>query len=118
MVVVFAVTTGFFMVLSGWLWWKLLGWVKVGRYGRIAIAFKRKVQLQAPLTEFYLWTRQLPEGENGRVIYRNGGVTVAIVKPVVPPNRLQTWVRSKRTKHVPQAASKQGTWSIKQDTPS
>jgi len=89
---------------------ELRRWANVCSYGRIAIAYKRKVQLQAPLTEWYLWTRKLGDSENGRVVYRNGGVTVAIVKQVTPPGRLRSKLR--RRKVEPQAQAKQGTWSM------
>jgi hypothetical protein len=46
------------------------------------VAYKRKVQLQAPIKEWALWVRHLKDDENGRVIFRNGAVTVAIVRPV------------------------------------
>lgn len=98
---------------------ELRRWANVCNHGRIAIAYNRKVQLQAPLTEWYLWTRKLNAGETGRVVYRNGKVTVAIVKPVVPPGKVQQRIRKFRAqKPVPQAQSQQGTWSIKQDKPS
>lgn len=92
---------------------ELRRWSNICKNGRIAIAYKRKVQLQAPLTEWYLWTRKLSDTENGRVVYRNGGVTVAIVKPVVPPGPIRR--RLKRGKDKPRAQARHGSWSINKD---
>lgn len=104
------------LLITARLYWELRKWSNICKNGRIAIAYKRKVQLQAPLTEWYLWTRKLDAKENGRVVYRNGGVTVAIVRPVTPPGRVRTLLNRRKPK--PQAQSKQGSWSIKQDKPS
>lgn len=101
--------------LATWFYVELRKWANVCKHGRIAIAYNRKVQLQAPLTEWYLWTRKLSDNENGRVVYRNGKVTVAIVKPVIPPGRIRTYLRARR-KVQARTQTRQGTWSINQDT--
>lgn len=115
--IILAAVAGFSLVLAAWFYWELRKWANICKHGRIAIAYKRKVQMQAPLTEWYLWTRKLAKGETGRVVYRNGGVTVAIVKPVVPPGPIKSRLSRLQQRHKPkaQAQTKQGTWSIKQD---
>jgi hypothetical protein len=50
---------------------------------RIAVAYKQKVKLQAPLGEWLQWANMLGKDQqsNGRVVYRMGHTTVAILKP-------------------------------------
>ena len=89
---------------------ELRRWSNTIRHGRIAIARKGRVRLQAPLEEFALWTRQLDGDKEsfGRVIYRDGNTSVAISKAVTPRQRR----RSERGK----AEAKQGTWTAKDET--
>lgn len=69
---------------AGWLGWGLWRWERQLKGARIAVAYKRRVQLQAPLHEWMRWALALKRDERstGRVVYRNGGVTVAILKPL------------------------------------
>jgi len=61
---------------------ELYRWAKLLQGGRIAIARKGRVRLQAPLTEWALWVRNMgKDDDNGRVIYRDGNTSVAILKP-------------------------------------
>lgn len=97
-------------------YYHLWRWARQCQHARIAIAFKRKVQLQAPLVEWLLWSRQLKAKENGRVVYRNGGVTVAIVKAAIPPGRIRRYrMKRKREQQPGQAESRMGSWSMKQE---
>ena len=60
---------------------ELQKWSSECNSAQIAIAYKRKVKIVAPLTEWMLWTRQLSgEEANGRTIYHVGGTSVAIIK--------------------------------------
>lgn len=57
-------------------------WVRHARSARIAIAYKRKVVLDAPLTEWIEWSHMLDKDQDrGRVVYRGGHVSVAIARP-------------------------------------
>jgi hypothetical protein len=60
--------------------WK---WAKQCQNAKIAIAHNRRVQLTAPLTEWLSWANQLDKDQSssGRVVYRNGKVSVAILRP-------------------------------------
>lgn len=64
-------------------YWELYRWAKLLQGGRVAIARKGKVRMQAPITEIALWIRQLSKDEesSGRVIYRDNNTTVAILRP-------------------------------------
>lgn len=85
-------------------------WARQCQRARIAVAYKRRVQLQAPLVEWLQWCNALDKDEqsSGRVVYRNGGVTVAILKAIKPARRgrknqsaPQTgkWTATDQTKH-------------------
>lgn len=65
---------------------ELKTWAEWAHYGRIVIAYKRKIKLNAPLTEFVAWAHMLKddEGSKGRVIWSMGGASVAIAKSAVP----------------------------------
>lgn len=60
--------------------WK---WARLCQRGRIVIAYNRRVQLNAPLTEWLEWTRMLKgdERSTGRVVYRANKMSVAILCP-------------------------------------
>ena len=70
---------------------ELWRWARQCQHARIAIACKRKVQLQAPLIEWLMWVNQLDRDEmsTGRVVYKNKEVTVAITKAVIPPGKVR-----------------------------
>lgn len=65
---------------------ELRRWARQCQRARIAIAHKRRVQLEAPLVEWLEWSNALGRDESarGRIIYRNGPVSVAILKPAPP----------------------------------
>lgn len=81
-------------------------WARQCQNARIAVAHKRRVQLNAPLTEWLQWANALnrDESSTGRVIYRNGHVTVAILRPK-SPSRIRTTLadvrNARRRKRVP-----------------
>jgi hypothetical protein len=64
---------------------ELRSWARQCQGARIIIAYNNRVKLQAPLTEWLLWTRGLGEDErsSGRVIYQANKVRIAIAAP--PP---------------------------------
>lgn len=84
---------------------ELWRWARQCQHARIAIAFKRKVQLQAPLVEWLAWCNQLDadKDSSGRPVYRNGGVTVAIVKAAIPPGRVHRTIMRARRKRATSA---------------
>lgn len=60
---------------------ELFKWARECQSAQIAIAWKGKVTVVAPLVEWMLWSRQLSgKEENGRVVYHNGGTRVALIK--------------------------------------
>lgn len=73
--------------------WK---WARLCQRGRIVIAYNRRVQLNAPLTEWLEWTRMLKgdEKSTGRVIYRANKMSVAIL---CPEKRNSTTVKEVKT---------------------
>jgi hypothetical protein len=89
---------------------ELWRWARQCQHARIAIAFKRRVQLQAPLVEWLQWINMLDNDKDsqGRVVYRNGGVTVAITKAVIPPSRFKRLLRRKNK----QQETKQGRMEL------
>lgn len=77
---------------------ELRRWARQCQHARIAIAYKQKVKLQAPLVEWLLWINQLDKDSDstGRVVYRIGGTSVAITKAVIPPGKLRAAMRRAR----------------------
>ena len=98
--------------------WK---WARQCQQAQIAVSYKRKVVLVAPLVEWLLWCNQLRENEaNGRVIYRMGQTSVALIKKRSTVKRAILaslrigMAKQKRTGAPP---VKQGTWSAEDQTP-
>lgn len=71
------------LLFAGRCYLELYRWARQCQQARIAIAFKGRVQLQAPLVEWLGWANLLAadEGSRGRVIYRANKVSVAILRP-------------------------------------
>lgn len=61
---------------------ELKKWAYQCQNARIAVAYKRKVKLQAPLVEWLTWINMLDKDQasNGRTVYTMGGTTVAIIR--------------------------------------
>jgi hypothetical protein len=104
--------------------WK---WARQCQHARIAISFKRKVVLQAPILEWLLWCNQLDQDtdSHGRVVYRGGQVAVAITKAVIPPGKWspRSLIRAvrlsrKRTSSAPASQPKvrEGAWTSTDQT--
>lgn len=103
-------------------WIELRRWAHLIKYGRVVVAYKAKVKLNAPLQEWALWCRAAQEDDsvNGRVIYHLGGTRIAILKKsFVPQNRFQriltklTRPEGKSAKAGKRAAD--GTWQVASD---
>lgn len=78
---------------------ELWRWARLCQRGRIVIAYNRRVQLNAPLTEWLEWTRMLKgdEKSKGRVIYRANKMSVAILYPEKTDTTTVTTVTPKGT---------------------
>jgi hypothetical protein len=78
------------VLLAGRFYLELRRWARLCQGARIAVAYKRRIKLQAPLTDFLVWAGQLTRDErsNGRVVYLMGGTSVAIMAPIKPPSKL------------------------------
>lgn len=103
-------------------WVELRRWAHLIKYGRLVVAYKGKVRLNAPLQEWALWCRQAGKDDatNGRVVYQLGGTRIAILKKsFVPQNRIQKLVsRLTRPEGKPARAGKRaadGTWQVASD---
>lgn len=61
---------------------ELYRWARQCQGARIVVTAKRKVQLGAPIVQWLEWCNMLEGDEkaNGRVVYRNGAFTVAILR--------------------------------------
>jgi len=66
---------------------ELRRWARQCQRARIAIFYKRKATLNAPLVEWLNWCNALDKDEQtrGRVVYRGSHVSVAILKPETLP---------------------------------
>lgn len=75
-------------------------WAKQCQNARIAIAHKKRVQIDAPLTDWIGWANQLNDDqkERGRIVYRNGYVAVAILRPTVARKWYSTLREARRVR--------------------
>ena len=103
-------------------WIELRRWAHLIQYGRLVVAYKGKVKLNAPLQEWALWCKMAEREDkvNGRVIYHLGATRIAVLrKSFVPQTRLQKLI-AKLTKpegrKVPAGTkAADGTWSVAED---
>lgn len=105
-------------------YWELRKWAYLIKYGRIVVAYKGKVKLNAPLQEWALWAKKSEEDKtsNGRVIYHVGGTRIAVLRqsfvPDTPVVRLAKAVKAKVKKPVrrvnPQV--QEGVWKPEDHT--
>jgi hypothetical protein len=96
-----------------WFYYHLWKWARDCQQATVAVAFKRKVVMSPTLVELLLWSRKVPDQQNGQVFYRAKDVTIAIVK-----RDRRSWLTRRRLrKNRPpgQAESQHGTWAIRQD---
>lgn len=70
------------LIAAGLFYRELHKWARMCQLGRIGIAYNSRVQLHATLSEWVQWTRMLHDDEKskGRVIYRNGKMTVFLTR--------------------------------------
>lgn len=63
---------------------ELRKWARMCNNARITIAVKRKVRLNAPITEWITWANQIDQDESttGRVIFVHREVSIALLRPV------------------------------------
>lgn len=76
------------LAVAGWfaaiyLGVRLYRWERQLAGARVAVAYKQKVKMDAPLVDWLKWANMLRRDEQarGRVVYRMGGTSVAILKP-------------------------------------
>lgn len=71
---------------------RLRRWERQLAGARIAVAYKTRVKLEAPLVEWLTWANMLDKDQQsrGRVVYRMGGTSVAILKPRRGHGKTQT----------------------------
>lgn len=82
-----------------WFYRNLWRWAKQCDHARITVAYKGRVKLNAPLTEWLLWCNQLDRDKDatGRVVYVFGGTQVAILKKsFVDKGKIRTAIESAR----------------------
>lgn len=97
-----------------WLFAHLLADKREYSQARIVVAYKRKVKVDAPLTEWLLWVRQANKDHSstGRVVASYGGTSVAIVKRMprqkvskkTEPARAGKWTATDQTKKASQVS--------------
>lgn len=107
--IVLAFVAGFSLVLAGWFYYQLRKWARDCQQATIAVAYKRKVVMSPTLVELMLWSRKVPDKQNGQVFYKAANVTVAIIK------RDKRTRRQRRQISKAQTGSTHGTWAMKQD---
>ena len=90
--------------------WK---WARDCQQATVAVAYRRKVVMSPTLVELLLWSRKVPEQQNGQVFYRAKDVTIAIIRR--DRRGWRTRRRIRRNRLPAQAASQHGSWAIKQD---
>jgi len=90
--------------------WK---WARDCQQATVAIAYKRKVVMTPTLVELLLWSRKVPDKQNGQVFYKAPNVTVAIIRRTKRTRKQRQQIQ--KNTQTPQAQSQYGTWSMKQD---
>lgn len=121
--------------VSGFVWgvrsyWKLREWGLLVKYGRIVIASKGKVRVNATIQEWALWCRASEKDPDhqtthGRVVYDLRGTRVAVLhKSFVPDSYFKqayTFITNAIAKHGTRTKSeapraREGTWSAEDHT--
>lgn len=93
-------------------YYELWKWARQMQGARIAIAYKNKVKLQAPLVEWMKWCNQLDDDKDsdGRVVLRMSHMSVVITKKPHTATLRQRW-QARKAKPQPRTASQIGTWN-------
>ena len=97
---------------AAWFYYHLWKWGRDCQQATVAIAYKRKVVMSPTLVELVLWSRKVPDQQNGQVFYRAKDVTIAIVKRDKRDWRTR---RRLRKNQKPAQQAQHGTWAIRQD---
>lgn len=115
----------FGVVYAGRFYWELRRWAHLVKYGRIVVAKKGKVILNAPIQEWALWAKMAEDDKstNGRVIVHQNGIKIAVLrKSFVPDNPWQRLVKRFKRTPAPSAANaggpqvREGVWSAEDHT--
>ena len=111
--IVLAFIAGFSTVLAGWFYYQLWKWAQDCQQATVVVGYKRKVVMSPTLVELLLWSRKVPKDQTGQAFYKARDVTIAITRR----DARSWWQRRRIRKNIqpPQAQSRFGTWSIKQD---
>lgn len=127
---IIGVTFGVFGICyAGRFYWELRRWAYLVKYGRIVVAYKGKVKLNAPIQEWALWCKMAEEDKssNGRVLYTLGGTRIAVLRQSFVPDPpllrvakaiIQTWKLRRLTKTGPKTGPqvREGAWSAEDHT--
>jgi hypothetical protein len=87
------------IVAACWFYYHLWKWARDCQQATVAVAFKRKVVMSPTLVELLLWSRKVPDEQNGQVFYKGPNVTVAIIRR----NR-RTWRQRRQLRKNKQSA--------------
>jgi hypothetical protein len=95
--------------------WK---WARECEHARVAIAYNRRVAMQPTLRDLLLWSRQVDKNERGQVIFGRNKVSVAVVRPVIPPGRVRKlFMRPGKSVPTQRSQAVEGTWKAQDQTP-
>ena len=105
-------------------YYELWKWARECQFWRIAVEFKGKTMIDAPLQEWLLWARQANRDKQagGRIIFHAGGVRVGLVTRGAARANFNFqqfcretfgWVKKKK----PSLPAREGKWEAKDDTP-
>lgn len=92
-------------------YWHLRKWARDCQQATVAIAYKRKVVMSPTLVELLLWSRKVPDSQNGQTFYKAPNVTVAIIKRDKRGARTRWRLRKRKAR----IGSRFGSWSMRQD---
>lgn len=113
---------GIFLAVGFYL--ELRKWAHLIKYGRIVVAYKNKVRLNAPIQEWALWAKmaERDKSSNGRVVYSMGQTRVALIrKSFVPDPPLKRLIKKIKRTPPPQGSGtgpqvREGSWSAEDQT--
>lgn len=99
---------------------ELWRWARQCQNAQIAIAYKRKVKIVAPLVEWLLWCNRLDAERDigGRTIYSLGGTDVALIRGDVSVKRSilrSIGIGRSTNKRSRAPGARQGSWSATDD---
>lgn len=102
------------VAVATYAWWQARKWTILIAYSRVAIEYKGKVKIDAPLREWALWCKQAGKDKQtrGHVMYAMGGTRIALFPGKKPP-------KVKPVEQHPDkrgVRSRQGTWTDKSKT--